>query len=88
MAEEWDPLSKANKSGIIIEMGKKIKVGVTVSFVHFSSCRFEQVDVRFQKFVLIIYISAITYYSNIGSTNTTSNINKLNEAILKCPSST
>jgi hypothetical protein len=56
MAQEWDPLSKANKSGIIIEMGKKLKVGVTVSFVHFSSCRVEQDDVRFQKFVLIIDI--------------------------------
>jgi hypothetical protein len=25
MAQEWDPLSKANKSGIFIEMQKKIK---------------------------------------------------------------
>jgi hypothetical protein len=41
MAQEWDPLSKDNnKSGIFTEMQKKFKVGVTVSFVHFSSCRF------------------------------------------------
>ncbi len=37
-------------------MGKKLKVVVTVSFVHFSLYQFEQVYVRFQKFVLIIYI--------------------------------
>jgi hypothetical protein len=40
MAQEWDPLSKAYKSGIFVEMPKKLKVGVTVSFVHFSSCQF------------------------------------------------
>ncbi len=40
MAQEWDPLSKANKSGIFMEMQKKLKVGVTVTFEHFSSCRF------------------------------------------------
>jgi hypothetical protein len=40
MAQEWDPLSKANKSGIFIEMQKKLKVGVNVSFVYFFSCRF------------------------------------------------
>jgi hypothetical protein len=41
MAQEWDPLSKANKSGIFIKMKKKkLKEGVTVGFVHFFSCRF------------------------------------------------
>jgi hypothetical protein len=40
MAQEWASLSKANKSGIFLEMQKKLKVGVTVSFVHFSSCWF------------------------------------------------
>jgi hypothetical protein len=35
MAQEWDPLSKANKSRIFTEMQKKLKVGVTVSSLHF-----------------------------------------------------
>jgi hypothetical protein len=39
MDQEWVHLSKANKSGIFIEMQKKLKAGVTVTLVHFSSCR-------------------------------------------------
>jgi hypothetical protein len=35
MAQEWDPLSKTKNSGIFIKMQKKkIKVGVTVSFLY------------------------------------------------------
>ncbi len=34
MAQEWDPLSKAKKTRIFIKMLKKLKVGVTVSFLY------------------------------------------------------
>jgi hypothetical protein len=57
MAQEWDPHSKANKSGIFIKMQKKFKVGVTVSSLHFFSCRLKPVEVRFQKLVFVIFSS-------------------------------
>ncbi len=39
-AQDMHPLSKAFKSAIFIEMPKKLKMVITLGFVHFSLCWF------------------------------------------------
>jgi hypothetical protein len=61
MAQEWDPLSKANNPGIFIEMEKKLKVGVTVSFLHFSSVGFclSKLDIKMGFYVRFLLKSVM-----------------------------
>ncbi len=49
MVQYRQPLSKAFQCEISFAMHEKIKMGVTVCFVHFSECWFLPVEVRFRK---------------------------------------
>jgi|LakMenE01Jun11ns_1017448.scaffolds.fasta_scaffold9869517_1 hypothetical protein len=49
MVQYRQPLSKAFQSEISFAMQEKIKMGITVCFVHFFECWFLPVEVRFRK---------------------------------------
>jgi hypothetical protein len=61
MVQERHPLSKAFKSGILLEMHKKSKMVVPVYFINFSLRWFKPVEVIFKKCVNFYFVTAKTW---------------------------